>query len=756
MRNDDPRAVERVEDLRFLRGRGTFVDDLPSSGLSHAVLVRSQIAHGIIRGIDVAEARALPGVHAVLVAADFGENIPVLPLRLAPIAGVERFLQPPIARDKVRYVGEVLAIVLAESRAIAEDAADLVVADIDTLPAIVDTAGAERGDVILHEHVLENGKATNIATRYTVGKGDVVAAFAAADYVRKETFHSHRMTASPLETRGLVARWEDGVRLTLQGTAKVPHTARKFLAKMLDVRVDAIEMVELDNGGGFGVRGELHPEDFLIPAAARVAGRPVKWIEDRREHLMSANHSREIDCEVEIACRRDGTILGIRSKIRANMGAYIRPNGGVVPAKAAQFLLGPYRIGNAEIEVAFALSNKTPMGTFRGPGRFEAGFFRERIIEIAAHDLGIDPVEMRRRNLVTLAEMPYVLGKLVPYEGEAVFDTGDFPAAFERAVDEIGYEKLKERNGRLIDGRYHGVAATACVENSGPGPRENARMRLTAKGIIEIHIGSSSMGQGLETIFSQIASDALGLPIEAFEVFHGSTTHLAEGMGTYASRAVVMGGSTVLVTAKKLEAELLAFASEIGVNSPELSPEMLVHLAGEAVARGRKLDVEGAFENSTPTYSSGAHAAYVAVDPKTGHVEVLDYVAVEDVGRAINPALVHGQAIGGLVQGLGGAFLDHLVYDAEGQLLTASFADYLLPTASDFPNVRAVTLEDHPSPSNPLGAKGAGEGPIVNVAGTIGNAIAVALRPLGVRIVEMPFSPQRVFAAIAEAKNSAG
>ncbi len=752
MRNHDPRAVERVEDLRFLRGRGTYVDDLSGAGLSHAVMVRSQVAHGIIRAIDVAAARALPGVHAVLTAADLGDDIPVLPLRLAPIAGVERFLQPPIALDKVRYVGEVIAIVLAETRALAEDAADLVVPDIEPLPAIVDTAAAERGDVILHE---EQG--TNIATRYTVGKGDVAGAFAAADYTHKEHFSAHRMTATPLETRGLIARWhDDGTKLKLEGVAKVPHTARKFLSQMLGVGLFDIEMIEVDNGGGFGVRGELHPEDYLIPAAARVAGRPVKWIEDRREHLMAANHSREMDCEVEIACLRDGTILAMRARILANMGAYIRPNGGVVPAKAAQFMLGPYRIANGEIEVVFTLTNKTPVGTYRGPGRFESGFFRERIIDIAAHDLGLDPAEMRLRNLITVAEMPYTLGKLVPYEPEAIFDTGDFPGAYRRALTEIGYDRLAALNGKLIDGRYHGVAATACVENSGPGPRENARMRLSAKGTIEIHIGSSNMGQGLETIFSQIAGDALGLPMEAFEVFHGSTTHLADGMGTYASRAVVMGGSTVLVTAAKIEAELKSFAAEIGVNSPELSLETLRLLAKEATARGRKLDVEGVFENNKPTYSAGAHAAYVAVDPLTGHVEVLDYIAIEDVGYAINPALVHGQAIGGLVQGLGGAFLDHLVYDSEGQLLTASFADYLLPTASDFPNVRAVTLEEHRSPSNPLGAKGAGEGPIVNVAGTIGNAIAVALRPLGAEINTMPFSPLRIFEAVAAANARRG
>jgi carbon-monoxide dehydrogenase large subunit len=751
MHSNDPRAVERVEDLRFLRGRGIYIDDVAADGAQFAVFVRSQVAHGLIRSIDVVEARAAEGVHAVLTAADFGDTIPVLPLRLAPIAGVERFLQPVIARDKVRYVGEVLAVVIASTRALAEDAADLVVADIEPLPAIVDSAAAERAEVILHED-----EGTNIATRYTVGKGDVAAAFKAADHVAKETFRSHRMTASPLETRGLIARWDvSGEHLKLLGTAKVPHTARKFLAQMLGVPVGSIEMIECDNGGGFGVRGELHPEDYLVPAAGRIAGCDVKWIEDRREHLMSANHSREIDCEVELACRRDGKIVGMRARIWANMGAYIRPNGGVVPAKAAQFIVGPYDIENVEIEVAFALSNKTPMGTFRGPGRFETGFFRDRIIDIAAARLGLDPADVRRRNLVTVDQMPYTLGKLVPYEGDAVFDTGDFPAAFERALAEIGYDRLKVYNGKLIDGRYHGVAATACVENSGPGPRENARMRLTAEGIIEIHIGSSNMGQGLETIFSQIAGDAMGLPIEAFKVYHGSTTHLAEGMGTYASRAVVMGGSTVLVTARKLEAELKAFAGEIGVNSPDLSADTLKLLAAEAAARGRKLDVEGAFENTKLTYTSGAHAAHVAVDPRTGRVEVLDYVAVEDVGYAVNPALVHGQAIGGLVQGLGGAFLDHLVYDAEGQLLTASFADYLLPTASDFPNVRAVTLEEHRSPSNPLGAKGAGEGPIVNVAGTIGNAIAVALAPLGVRINVMPFSPALLFKAIEEAKGRA-
>jgi carbon-monoxide dehydrogenase large subunit len=753
MRNDDPRAVERVEDPRFLRGRGTFVDDLAPAGLLHAAFVRAQIAHGHLRRIDGAAARALPGVHAVLTADELGPDIPVLPLRLAPIAGVERFLQPPIAREKVRYVGEVIAIVLADSRALAEDAADLVEVDIDPLPAVTECRQSERDEVLLHE-----SQGTNVATRYTVAKGDPAAAFAAAEYVRTETFRCHRQTATPLETRGMIASWDSaGERLTFHGAAKVPHTARKVLSQTLGVPIEAIEMVEVDNGGGFGVRGEVHPEDWVIAAAARKVRRPVKWIEDRREHLMGANHSRELDCEVTIACRRDGTILGLNAKLWGNMGAYIRPNSGVVPAKAAQFLLGPYRIPASSIEVAFTLTNKTPFGTYRGPGRFEACFFRERIIDIAARELGLDPAEMRRRNMITPAEMPYTLGKLVPYEGEAVYDTGDFPTAFERACTEIGYDRLRRREGLQGDGRYHGVAVTACVESSGPGPREHARMRLAADGIVEVFVGSSSMGQGLETIFAQIAGDELGLPLTAFRVGHGSTTHLKEGLGTYASRAVIMGGSAVLDAARKFKAALATSVSEpAGLTVAEMiSAVAKRHRTGGATASDTQgvtsIDVDGLFESTTLTYTSGAHAAHVAVDPGTGRVEVIDYVAIEDVGRAINPALVHGQAIGGIVQGLGGAFLDHLVYDADGQLLTASFADYLLPTASDFPNVRAVTLEQCPSLSNPLGAKGAGEGPIVMVAATVGNAIAAALKPIGAEVNEMPFSPARVHAAITSA-----
>jgi carbon-monoxide dehydrogenase large subunit len=514
-------------------------------------------------------------------------------------------------------------------------------------------------------------------------------------------------------------------------------------------------------GGGFGVRGEFYPEDFIIPFAARKLGRPVKWIEDRREHLLSINHSREIDCELEIACKRDGTLLALRGKIHGDMGAYIRTNGGVVPAKAAQFLHGPYRLPAIEVEVAAYMTSKTPVGTYRAPGRFEANFFRERLIEMAARDLGIEPAVFRGKNLITEAELPYSIGQLVPYETETHYDNGDYVAAFERCLTEFGYEAKKALSGKLIDGRYHGIAAVPFVESGGAGPRENARMTLTPDGMVTIGMGSSALGQGLETVFAQIAGDAMSLPFDRFRILHGSTTLVEEGFGTYHSRAVVMGGSAILEAAKKLqEAIREAAAGHFGcaADAVTLADGRVKAATGElgfgevAAKAGGEIVVEATFANNKRTYSYGAHAAHVAVDDRTGHVEVLDYVAVEDVGRAINPAIVHGQALGALVQGLGGVFLDHLIYDEDAQLLNASLADYLVPTATDFPNVRGVTLELRPSPSNPLGAKGAGEGGIVAVAATIGNAVANALSSLKVEPKALPLTPPVLWRLVQEAR----
>ena len=750
--------IERTEDLRFLTGTGTFVDDYEPGGTLHAAILRSSVAHGRIIGLNKDAALKIQGVHAVLDASDVGAAIPTIPLRLAPLQGFDKYLQPVIAHGKVRYVGEPVAIVLADSRAIAEDALDALDLTIEPLDAVPDWLAAETDRSVLFEQ-----NSTNVAIRYKANIGDVESQFKAADYTRKESFRAHRHTALPMETRGVVAEWDEATgRLKVSGATKVNFFNRRALAKMLDLPESAIDMIELDVGGGFGVRGEFYPEDFIIPFAARKLGRPVKWIEDRREHLLSINHSREIDCELEIACKRDGSILGLRGKIHSDMGAYIRTNGGVVPAKAAQFLHGPYRLPAIEVEVAAYMTSKTPVGTYRAPGRFEANFFRERLIDMAARDLGIDPVAFRRKNLITEAELPYSIGQLVPYETETHYDNGDYMAAFERCLAEFGYEEKRALAGKRIDGRYHGIAAVPFVESGGAGPRENARMTLGGDGMVTIGMGSSALGQGLETVFAQIAGDALSLPFDRFRILHGSTTLVEEGFGTYHSRAVVMGGSAILEAGKKLQQAIRDAAARhfgCGPAAITLTDGRAISPNGEslnfsevAAGAGNEIVVEATFANNKRTYSYGAHAAHVAVDDRTGHVEVLDYVAVEDVGRAINPAIVHGQALGALVQGLGGVFLDHLIYDEDAQLLNASLADYLVPTATDFPNVRGVTLELRPSPSNPLGAKGAGEGGIVAVAATIGNAVANALSSLEVEPNALPLTPPVLWRLVQEAR----
>jgi carbon-monoxide dehydrogenase large subunit len=391
--------VERVEDPRLLTGRGSFVADLAPAGLLHTAILRSPIAHGRLRAIDLRAASRHPGVRAIFTAADIGDTIPTIPIRLAPIKGLERFVQPVIARDKVRYVGEPLAVIVADSRALAEDALELIAVEIDAMIAVADRHASARD-----AHLLFEANGSNIAAHYTACVGDPDAAFANADHVRRAAFRSQRHTALPMETRGVLAEWDAAAsKLIISGACKVPYYNRRVLAGMLGLPEQAIEMVEADVGGGFGVRGEFYPEDFLIPFAARRLGQPVRWIEDRREHLLSSNHSREIDCDLEIACRRDGTLIGLRGHVHADMGAYIRTNAGVVPAKAGQFLLGPYRFPNVHVEVTALMTNKTPTGTYRAPGRVEANFFRERLLDMIASDLGLDPLELRRKNLITTA-----------------------------------------------------------------------------------------------------------------------------------------------------------------------------------------------------------------------------------------------------------------------------------------------------------------------------------------------------------------
>ena len=760
------RALRRTEDHRFVTGSGCYVGDFSRPGVLHAVIVRSAHASARVTRIEAAPALAMPGVVAVLTAGDLRAEAPI-PIRLAPLPGFDRFLQPPLADADVRYVGEPLAVVVAEDRYVAEDAAAQVVVEYEVRAAVVDPHHAAEDAVVVHAAV-----GTNVASRYTVSRGDADAAFAAADYTRVETFRCHRHTAVPIETRGLVAEWDAGARkLTVWGATKVTFFNRRALARMLGLAEADVEMVELDVGGSFGVRGEFYPEDFVIPAAAIRLGRPVKWVEGRRESLLATNHSRDVECELAIAARADGTILGLRARVRADMGAYVRTNGGVVPAKAAQFLPGPYRIASVQCEVSAILTNKTPVATYRGPGRFEANFFRERLLDLMAADLGLDPVALRRKNLLTPAELPYALGRLVPYEAPSEYDSGDYASALGRALAASDYDARAKENGTLVDGRLRGVGLGCFVESSGAGPNETARVVVQGAGRVALYTGCASSGQGAETWMAQILADELGVPMEWITVHHGTTSFVAEGYGTYHSRAVVVGGSAVKAAGAALAGQLVALAaarsgiaadalecrggavSRRGSDAPVLT---LAALAAEDSVEARAaLTATGKFAPAKLTYTYGTHVAEVAVDPETGAVDVLRLVTVEDVGRAINPALVHGQAHGAAVQGLGGALLEHLVYDESGQLLTGTLADYAMPVASAFPAIDAITLEEAPSTLNPLGAKGAGEGGIVAVAAATANAVAAALAPLGVVVRELPLSAPNIARWIRDARGGA-
>jgi carbon-monoxide dehydrogenase large subunit len=755
--------VERVEDLRLLRGRGRYVDDLARPGMLHAVVLRSSVAHGRVVSIDASRALAMPGVHAVITAVDIVHelgDIPHIPLRQEALSELELFQQPVIAHEKVRYVGEPLALVIADDQARAEDALEAIDVEIDTLPAIADCAAADRAASLLYETA-----GTNCALMLSALRGDADAAFASAPYVRRERFRVHRHTAIPMETRGLLADWDAARgKLVVLGVSKVPFPNRRVLARYLKLDIDDIEMLEGDTGGGFGVRGEFYPEDFLIPFAAKRLLKPVKWIEDRREHLTATNHAREAECELELACDLDGRILALRGHARTDLGAYLRTNGLTPSRNVAQVSPGPYRIPHVLLRVSAMLTNKTPAGTYRGPGRFETDFFRERLFDMAAADLGLDRVAFRRRNLVSEREIPWTLPVVQPFGGETATDSGNYEAALDRCLNEFDWAGKAKLNGKLIDGRYHGLGIGCYIEGGASGPRESARLVLETDGMVSVYTGSSSVGQGLETVFTQIAADALGMPMSAIRgVFHGSTTGVKEGFGSYSSRSVVMGGSAVVATAKKLIDDMKdAAARQFGCDRDAIEitathvvgPGEKVLTIAEFARDYGPFSAEERFSSNKRTYSYGSHAAHVAVDPGTGHVEVLDYVAVEDVGRIINPHTLHGQTLGAIVQGLGGVFLEHLVYDEEGQLLTGSLADYVMPSAAEYPGIRVFALEDHPSPNNPLGAKGAGEGGIIPVGGVIANAVAAALASLGVEPRELPLSPPRLWQLIRTRSHS--
>ncbi len=691
-------AIRRKEDRRFLTGTGQFVDDVKLPNMVHAAVVRSLHAHAKILNIDASAAQRMDGVIAVFTYQDIEDMVVPrpIPLRNRSYPGIERFQQYPLAHYKVRYAGEPVAVVIAETRYLAEDALDGVVVTYDPLPAIVDVWQSMQDDVLLFE---EHG--TNVAYEFASSLGDVDQAFRQADYTRKERFRCHRHTANPLETRGLVAAYTPGRQeLTVWGETKVPHFNRGVLVTMLEIPEHRIHFIEPDVGGGFGVRGEFYPENFLIPFAAMQVGRPVKWIEDRREHLISANHSREHVCELEVAAQSDGTILGLRAKIYGALGGYARTHGAFVPISTAALLTGPYRIPNYEWDVKCLLTNKVGMGTFSAPGRYESCFFRERMLDMMATDLGMDPAELRLKNLIPPSAMPYELGRTRPEDYVITYDSGDYLALLKKALELIDYEHLRSRGGQLQDGKYHGIGTACFVKSTGTGiPYEGARVAVAGPDQVAVYLGVATLGQGHETVMAQICADGLGVPLDYVSVYHGNTDFMPYGGGTSASRVTTLGGNAVYGAAQQVREKILRLSArylDVSPDDLEFAEGQVYHTGGQGrepvLTLGEVLELAGPtspyhqgevgleatyyFQSSQECYPCGAHAVHVAVDPETGKIDILKYVIAEDVGHVINPLLLTGQAIGAAAQGVGATLLEELIYDDDGQLLSGTLMDY--------------------------------------------------------------------------------
>jgi carbon-monoxide dehydrogenase large subunit len=745
-------SVLRVEDRPLLVGGGRFVDDVDRPGQLWARVVRSEVAHGHIAEIDTAAARAQPGVVDVVTAADLERDVRI-PIRLVPTPAVSRTLQPPLARGDVHYVGEPIAVVVATDPYAAEDAADQVALTVEPRPAAVEMADA----LAPGAPALQPAVPDNVLDVLRGGDGDVDEAFAAADIVLRRTFGVQRHTAVPLETRGLVAELGDDGRLTVWGPAKVKHHNRVILSDLLDLPPERIRFVEPDVGGGFGPRGEFYPEDFLVPWLAVRLGRPVKWIEDRREHLVACNHSREQTCDLEVAAAADGTLLGFRARVRVDMGAYARTHGMVLAKNTISHLPGAYRWQAFEVEAAGIVTPKTPVGTYRGPGQVEPAFHRERMIDLVAARAGLDPAELRRRNLIAATSIPCEV-PLGETEEPIVFESGDFPRILDALLERADYDRLlDEVRRRREDGELVGVGLSTYTEVGGRGPYEWARVVPATDGSFDVLVGIASVGQGIRTGLAQIAAEGLGVPIQRVRVSHHDTDTVPEGLGTFSSRSMIFGGNAVVGAVADLRGGGTAAAARaLGV------PEDRIEIVAGAIARDRDsversvsiadLGCEGRFrfEKHGRAHSMGAALVVARVDPETAGVALERCIVACDVGRMINPLVVDGQIAGAAAQGVGGALLEELAYGADGQPLSTSFMDYCLPTAAEVPPIESEVLEslrDRPKASNPLGAKGVGEIGIVGVPAAVANAVAAAIGADD-GLLELPLTPDAVEAAL--------
>jgi len=741
------RPVRRREDPRFLRGQARYVDDIVLPGMAHMVVVRSRVAHAILRKVDMSAARRANGVLAVVTAADLAGAVrpaPPNPVEGAEIASVPH---PVLASGTVRYVGEPVAAVLALTAAAAQDAAEHVMVDYDPLPAIVDPRRALNGPVRLHAQLPDN-----VLSRWQRTHGDVDGAFARAARVVRQQFRIPRLAAAPIEPRGVVALYDPGADLlTVWISAQDPHRPLNQLSRMLGRPDDRIRVI--------------------VAVAAWLAmhtGRPVKWVEARRENLAAAYQGRGLEVEMELAVDAAGTMLAVRARVIADLGAYLYPPTAMVPVTTSMLLTGAYAIPNASVEMVGVATNKVPTGPYRGAGRPEAAYVVEQMVDLAARELEMDPLVLRRRNVIAPGRFPYrtPLG--------FTYDSGNYDRALDRASALLEYDRWRRvQTAARREGRLLGVGMALYVERAGSALWESAAVSVTPAGRVLVRIGSTPNGQGHATIFSQIAAEVLQVNLEAITVEQGDSAVVPRGVGTFGSRSTTIGGSALLRAAEKVKSKAVRIAAHLlegraddivwadGRLYVRGAPDRaltLPEVAAAAYQPGRLpqdlemgLDALDVFRLPGPVFPFGAYGAVVEISPSTGEIRVLRLVAVDDAGRIVNPLLAEGQVIGGSVQGLGEALAEEVVYGEDGQFLTATLAEYGIPRAEQVPEIVSEFLET-PSPLNPLGAKGIGEAGCIATPAAVANAVMDALAPLRIRHLDFPFTPRLVWEAIAKAR----